>query len=221
MYDDRGWSTAMEQLPNLDERRAWYEAIGRLSRGPIGGETLLMWSRDGVSFERSPSGFLRPGPERPGSWWYGDHWVAWHLVETESALEGADRELSLYAAEKAGSNNLGARVRRYTLRLDGFASIHAPIDGGELITPPLVFEGSALSMNFATSAFGSLRVELQDASGTPIPGFTLDDSIELYGDTVARNAMWENDPDLGALAGKPVHLRFVMRDADLYSVKFK
>ncbi len=221
MYENRRWSPAMEQLPNLNERLAYYEAIGRLSRGPIGGGTLLMWSRDGVSFERSPSEFLRPGPERPGSWWYGDHWAAWHLVETEPFLEGAARELSLYAAEKAGSNNLGDRVRRYTLRLDGFASIHAPINGGELITPPLVFDGSALSMNFATSAFGSLRVELQDADGAPIPGFMLDDSIELYGDTVAREARWENDPDLKALAGKPVRLRFVMRDADLYSIRFE
>ena len=76
-------------------------------------------------------------------------------------------------------------------------------------------------MNFATSAFGSLRVEIQDADGKPIPGFTLADSIELYGDTVARNAIWKDNPDLGALAGKPVCLRFVMKDADLYSIKFE
>jgi hypothetical protein len=46
-------------------------------------------------------------------------------------------------------------------------------------------------------------------------------STELYGDTVARNAIWKDNPDLGALAGKPVRLRFVMRDADLYSIKFE
>jgi hypothetical protein len=76
-------------------------------------------------------------------------------------------------------------------------------------------------MNFATSAFGSLRVEIQDADGKPVPGFTLADSIELYGDTVARNAIWKDNPDLGALADKPVRLRFVMKDADLYSIKFE
>jgi hypothetical protein len=64
-------------------------------------------------------------------------------------------------------------------------------------------------------------VEIQDADGKPIPGFTLADSIELYGDTVARNAIWKDNPDLGALAGKPVRLRFVMKDADLYSIKFE
>ena len=64
-------------------------------------------------------------------------------------------------------------------------------------------------------------MEIQNADGKPLPGFTLADSIELYGDTVARNALWKNNPDLGALAGKPVKLRFVMKDADLYSIKFE
>ena len=84
----------------------------------------------------------------------------------------------------------------------------------------MIFEGSKLLLNFATSAYGSVFVELQDPGGNPIPRFTLADSIDIYGDTVARAAMWKNDPDLRALSGKPVRLRFVMRDADLYSFKF-
>jgi hypothetical protein len=177
-----------------------------------------MWSRDGGTFELAPSTFMPPGPERPGTYTYSDM-VAWHLVETASDLEGASPELTLYRQEFYYIGDV--RLRRYTLRLDGFASIHAPIAGGELVTPPLIFKGSQLSMNFASSAFGSLRVEIQDADGKPIPGFTLADSIELYGDTVARNAIWKDNPDLGALAGKPVRLRFVMKDADLYSIKFE
>ena len=134
-------------------------------------------------------------------------------------VEGAAPELTLYRQEFYEIGDV--QLRRYTLRLDGFASIHAPIAGGELITPLLIFKGSQLSLNFASSAFGSLRVEIQDADGKPVPGFTLADSIELYGDTVARNAIWKDNPDLDALSGKPVRLRFVMKDADLYSIKFE
>jgi len=217
MYGDRGWTPALEQLPDLTNRRLQSSAGQRL--GTALTDTMLMWSRDGVNFELAPSTFLPPGPERPGSWMYADHRVAWHLVETPPALEGADPELSLYCSEGARVGPM--RLRRYTLRLDGFASIHASLDSGELTTPPVVFQGSRLSMNFATSAFGSLRVELQDAGGRPIPGFALADSVELYGDTVARAARWKNGSDLGALAGKPVRLRFVMRDADLYSLQFE
>jgi hypothetical protein len=202
-------------LPDTEKRRKNVAAWGR--PGPLS-EVQLMWSRDGSTFELSPSTFLPPGPERSGTYTYYDA-VAWHLVETASNLEGAAPELTLYRNE---FYEIGVvQLRRYTLRLDGFASIHAPIAGGELVTPPLTFKGSQLSMNFASSAFGLLRVEIQDADGKPVPGFTLDDSIELYGDTVARNALWKDNPDLGALAGKPVRLRFVMKDADLYSIKFE
>ena len=215
MYDDREWSPAMEQLPDTEKRRKNVEKWKR--PGPLS-EVQLMWSRDGSLFELSPSTFMPPGPERAGSWTYSDN-VAWHLVETASDLEGAAPELTLYAQEFYYMGDV--RLRRHTLRLDGFASIHTPIAGGELVTLPLIFKGSRLSMNFASSAFGSVRVEIQDADGTPIPGFMLEDSIGLYGDTVARDALWNDAPDLAALAGKPVRLRFVMKDADLYSIKFE
>ena len=215
MYGDRPWSPAMEQLPDTELRR---KNIASWKRpGPLS-EVQLMWSRDGGTFELAPSTFMPPGPERPGTYTYSDM-VAWHLVETASDLEGASPELTLYRQEFYEVGDV--QLRRYTLRLDGFASIHTPIAGGELITPPLIFQGKSLSMNFASSAFGSLRVEIQNADGKPLPGFALADSIELYGDTVARNAIWKDNPDLGALAGKPVRLRFVMRDADLYSIKFE
>jgi len=220
MYDDRGAATkellprAQELLPDGEIRRrnvAKWQRFGPLS------DTQLMWSRDGAAFELAPSTFMPPGPERPGSWTYADH-VGWHLVETASVYPGAAPELTLYAQEFYYVD--AVQLRRHTLRLDGFASIHAPLSGGELLTPPLIFQGASLSLNFATSAFGSLRVEVQDADGRPLPGFTLADSIELYGDTVARMAMWKDNPDLSTHASKPVRLRFVLRDADLYAMQF-
>ncbi len=90
-----------------------------------------------------------------------------------------------------------------------------------MLTPPIVFQGNRLSLNFATSAFGSLRVEIQDQSGQPLPGFALADSVELYGDTVARAALWQSGPDLNSLAGKPIRLRCALRIADLYSIMFE
>jgi hypothetical protein len=44
----------------------------------------------------------------------------------------------------------GSRTRRYTIRIDGFVSLHAPLAGGQMITRPLVFAGQALSINFST-----------------------------------------------------------------------
>lgn len=216
--NDKNWTPVHDQLPDLERRRL--ESGVSMRSGTALTDALLMWSRDGITFERSTKTFLSPGPERPGSWMYGNHWVAWHLVETESIFEGAAPELSIYSVEFYRKGP-AVKLRRYTLRLDGFASIHAPIEGGEVITPPLIFDGSLLSLNFATSSSGSVHVEIQDAKGRPVRGFNLEDSVELFGDTVDRAVMWKDNPNLAALAGKPVRLRFVLKDADLYSFKFE
>ena len=216
-YVERGWSASMRALPELELRED--RAAAHLRYGTALTEGLLMASRDGVHFDRWNEAFLRPGPERPATWLYGHQFIAWHAVETASALPGAPREMSLYATEGEWHCK-GNSLRRYTLRLDGFVSINAPLSGGELLTKPLTFTGNSLSLNFATSAAGDIRVEIQDAAGAPLPGFTLDDSELLFGDSLDRTVTWKNGGDVSRLAGRPIRLRFVLRDADLFSLKF-
>jgi hypothetical protein len=95
------------------------------------------------------------------------------------------------------------------------------LSGGELLTKPLVFEGSELVMNYSTSAAGSVQVELQDAQGVPLPGFALADSEVMCGDSLEQPMLWRGNPDLRALSGTPVRLRFVLKDADLFSLRFR
>ncbi|MFV1964397.1 MAG: hypothetical protein ACC628_03165 [Pirellulaceae bacterium] len=217
-YVDRGWSDSMRALPERAHREARAAAGQRL--GTALSEGLLMASHDGVHFKRWNEAFLRPGMEREGTWAYGDAYIAWHVVETKSSLEGAPNELSLYASESYWTGK-GSALRRYTLRIDGFVSASAPLEGGELITKPVAFQGKNLEMNFSTSAAGSIRVELQDAAGTPLPGFSLADGAELFGDSLDRTVSWKGGTDVSDAAGKPVRLRFVLKDADLYSFRFR
>ena len=143
----------------------------------------------------------------------------WGIVETRSHLQGAPNELSFYVSE-AGRQENGNRLRRYTLRIDGFVSVNAPLAGGELVTKPLRFEGNQLEINFSTSAAGSVRVEIQDANGDPIPGFTLADCNEQFGDEIDRVVSWKQGTDVSGLSDKTVRLRFEPKDADLYSFQF-
>ena len=216
-YVERGWSEAMRALPEREHREM--RAQASLRYGTALTESLFMASRDGVTFKRWNEAFLRPGIEREGTWNYGHQYMAWHAVETKSALEGAPNELSFYATESYWTGRSSA-LRRYTLRLDGFVSIHAPMSGGELVTKPFTFTGRRLTLNFASSAAGDIRVELQDASGRPIPGFALADAEPMFGDAIERTVHWKSGSDVGAWAGKPVRLRFVLRDADLYALRF-
>ena len=114
-----------------------------------------------------------------------------------------------------------SRLRRYTLRIDGFVSVSAPIDGGEMVTQPLIFEGSRLEINVSTSAAGSVRVEIQNDKGDPVPGFALGDCQEIFGDALDRVVTWKGGDGVGQLSGKAIRLRFVLKDADLYSMRFQ
>ena len=64
------------------------------------------------------------------------------------------------------------------------------------------------------------QVEIQDATGKPIPGFALEDCPEIYGDRIRQVVGWNQASDVRTLAGKPIRLRFVMNDADLYAIQF-
>ena len=216
-YVERGWSESMKALPELPEREARAKASERY--GTAITEGLFMSSRDGLKFHRWNEAFLPPGIERTGTWNYGQQYLAWHVVQTKSLLEGAPDELSFYATESYWTGN-SSQLRRYALRLDGFVSVTASMKGGELVSRPVRFNGNRLSLNFATSAAGDVRVELQDASGKPFSGFSAEECQPLFGDTIDRAVTWTSGPDVSSLQDKTVRIRFILRDADLYSYQF-
>jgi hypothetical protein len=215
-YVERNWSPSMRALPDVKHRELRSKVEQRIGTAITDG--LFMSSRDGKTFQRWGEAFVRSGPERPGTWVYGDCYQAYGLVETASKFPGAPPELSLYLPENYWHRT--AKMRRYTLRMDGFVAACAPLSGGEIVTKPIVFSGKTLMLNFATSAAGSVRVELQDAQGTPLPGHTLDDCDELFGDTLDRAVSWKESTDLSAVSGQTIRVRFVLRDADLFAFQF-
>lgn len=227
-YVDRPLTDHVQTIEPVALRKLLIESHQRIGTDLTDG--VFMSSRDGVTFNRWGEAFLRPGPQARGNWLYGSMYQNWGLVETRwdasggrlPALEHLDvpGELSLYVSEGAWSDTEN-RMRRYTLRLDGFVSMQAPLRGGEFTTRPILFAGDRLVINYATSAAGSLRVEIQEASGAPIEGFSLSDCPDLYGDAIAQAVSWTGAPSLAALAGTPIRLRFVLRDADLYAFQFR
>ncbi len=217
-YVERGWSDSTRALPELAEREDRAKSVERF--GTAITEGLFMASRDGVTFHRWNEAFLRPGPEREGTWHYGHQYLAWSVVETRGSLPGGPEELSFYATESywTGKSSL---LRRYSLRLDGFVSVTAPLSGGELLTKPILFSGKQLVLNFASSAAGEVRVEIGDEAGKALPGFALEDCPPVFGDSVERVVTWKGGADLSRLAGKAVRLRFALKDADVFAYRFR
>lgn len=184
-------------------------------------DAVFLSSRDGLHWSRTfMEAFIRPGLYQ-ANWGgaHGNNTPAWGIIQT------GDEEMSLYISENYGNYPNEAdkvpRVRRATMRIDGFVSINAPYTGGEMLTKPLIFKGRTLMMNYSTSAVGSIKVEIQDEHGKPVPGFALADSTEIYGDEIERAVSWRHGTDVSPLAGRTARLRLAMKDADLYSICFK
>jgi len=135
-------------------------------------------------------------------------------------LPNKPAEYSLYATE-GYRRAPGARIRRFTYRVDGFVSVSACPEGGELLTKPLVFSGSQLVINALTRDNGAVQSELLDDRGLVIPGFGRNDCIPFRGDNIEHVLRWKEGAELSSLAGNPVQLRFVLQNADLYSFRFR
>lgn len=219
-YVERAWSAAIEGLPEPERRRSIIERTGHERIGTAVTDTLFMSSRDGLEFRLWGEAFIPPGLRGTDNWIYGDNYTNWGIVTTPSDVAGSPDELSFYVSEGSRRDHYSKVYRRYTLRIDGFVSVRAPRRGGEVVTRPLIYSGGALEINFAASAAGSVRVELQDRHGVPLPGFTLEDCVEVLGDDLDRQVRWRDGSDLTRLAGTPVRMRFRLVDADLFAFRF-
>lgn len=163
-------------------------------------EAVFMSSRDGVHWDRRfLEAFIRPGRDRRD-------WVHRNRMVATGILPTAADEISLYVSRHY--NFPSAHLERVVLRTDGFVSVHAGYAGGEMTTKPIDLEGANLALNFSASAAGSVRVDLLDPDGRTL------ESRTVYGDKIEQIVPVKSGK-------RAVRLRFVLRDADLYSLRIK
>lgn len=165
-------------------------------------DAVFMSSRDGVHWDRPfLEAWVRPGPDEK-------NWTDRNNMTANGIVVTGDGEWSLYISEHYRFPD--HRIRRLTVRKQGFASMHAGAQGGEFTTHPLQVTGTTLRLNYATSAAGHIQIEALDDSGQVAAG-----TEELYGDEFEAPAL-----DLSRLKGQAVRLRFKMRDANLFALRF-
>ncbi len=169
--------------------------------GPGVSDAVFMSSRDGVNWDRPfLEAWVRPGPDLK-------NWTDRNNMTANGIIAG-DTEWSLYISEHY--RHADHRIRRLSVRKQGFASMHADAKGGEFTTHPLKFTGNKLVLNYSTSAAGSIQIDALDDSGKVLATMP-----ELYGDDFEANAL-----DVSKLTGQSIRLRVKMKDADLYALRF-
>ncbi len=167
-------------------------------------DVMFMTARGAGPYDRMfREAFIRPGMA-PDRWGNRANYAALNVVPTSPT------EMSIYLTP----------FLRMTLRTDGFASLHAGADVGEMTTLPIEFTGNDLVLNYSTSAGGTIRIEVQSATGEIIPGFSLDDHQPLVGDSIEQAARWTSGTNLSQIP-QPIRLRFQLQEADVYSLQFR
>jgi hypothetical protein len=84
----------------------------------------------------------------------------------------------------------------------------------------MVFAGRCLRLNIDTGAMGTAFVEIRNAQGQPVAGFTLAEAEEIGGNYIDQRVYWRGRTDVSSLAGKPIRLFFRMTRAKLYAFQF-
>lgn len=207
----REWTDNYDELCGREKRLKRFQNVERY--GLVVTDCVFITSRDGYHFKKYDEAFVRPGTEHADNWVYGSCYPARGFIEAPSEIDGADPELSLYMFD-GHWNGSPTKFVRYTIRCDGFVSMHAGAVEKMLVTKPFLYKGSDLYINFETSALGYMYFTLVDEEGNRY------DSCETFGDKIDRRVVFD-DGVVEKLSGKQVVLEVRMKDADLYSVMFR
>lgn len=188
--------------------------------GPVTPEIAA--SRDLIQWDRPVRSPLI-SPSKGGAWDDGALYTASNII-----LE--DDEIHLYYAGfnngHGGAESTNPRRDNHhgmtglaTWRRDGFVSLSNASrpgigDPGEVITKPIVLDGSELHLNSTVHKRGSIVVTVLDEGGTPIPGY---ESKPISGDKLDQKIKFNRGKKLSSLDGQTVKLKFSIVNADLYS----
>jgi len=123
--------------------------------------------------------------------------------------------------EKADFEDGWIAICLATLRLDGFVSLTAGEQSGQLITKPFAATGNRLVLNLDANDVGEAAVEVLGEDGKPVPGFELSSSVPLRGSAIEQSIDWTTKAEWSRLSGRKVRLRIRLRNADLYAFWMK
>lgn len=180
-------------------------------------QVMLGYSRDGFHFSRPSYSPFMAVNESPGAW----NWGNMQSVNGVPLIVGdslyfysSGRRLNKVMWDSWTSTGLAM------LRRDGFVSMRAEKKEGSLTTEKISFDGKYLFVNADVKAnkHSLLAVEVLDAEGKAIPGFTKDLCLPMKKtDSTRHRIVWKDHADLSALAGQVVRLKFYLTQGDLYA----
>jgi hypothetical protein len=173
-------------------------------------DAVLLTSRGGNVYDRKfMESFVRPGLDQR-------NWAARSTIPSLGVVPTGKDEMSFFVTRAYSTK--GCYLERMKLRIDGFASLHAGYQEGHAVTRPLRLKGESFQLNYSTSSIGYVKVVLLDESGKELPGFGEADAEKISGDKIDIPVKWKSGMSIKSLGNRDVRIKFILRDADIFSL---
>lgn len=171
-------------------------------------DAVFLTSRGGGNYYRKfMESFVRPGMDE-------HKWAARSTIPALGVVPTEKNKMSLYFTRAYGTRQ--CHIERMTLRTDGFASLHAGYKEGYVITKPLRLDGDKFLLNYSTSSIGYIKIILLDDKNREIKSFSGANAPKIVGDRIDQEINW-GSASIKELKGKTVKIKFIIRDADVFS----
>jgi len=104
-----------------------------------------------------------------------------------------------------------------TLRLDGFAAMAAGDAEGSILTKPLRFDTGRLLVNGNMESGGYIKAEVVATDRRICAGYELRSCVPVTDDSIRASIEWKGKTAVRVSGGRDCRLRFVLKNAELYS----
>jgi hypothetical protein len=176
-------------------------------------------SRDAVNFDKTWIYARKPLIERGGA---GSFDMAMVMAASEIVTRG-DEHWIYYGGmdtrhhDTGSAKSKGGQIGLAILPLDRFISQSAKDKLGTITTKPFELQGDKLQVNVEAPK-GRFYVEVLNAEGNPIPGFSVRQAKVFKSvDQLRLHPQWKNNNDLSSLKGKTIRLKFYLENAKLFA----
>jgi hypothetical protein len=196
-----------------------YFAILQILHREVGGGIIdveLATSRDGLRWERPfrDDFFLKRGD--------ANHFDSGSIFLDNTVIYLDDEFRFYYGGYSGGATggddySFNSGIGLATMERDRFASMK-PFDHiGQITLKPVDLTGVKDCAINGSASTGSIRVEVLDAEGRRVHGFTRDDTSPLTGDRLAMSPRW-NGRTLSALSPGRYMLRLHLENAEVFAL---
>ena len=211
MIPDQGDARRFYGMPTFRYGEVYWGLLHQFDEDPQSIEVELVFSRNGLDWQRLPGRPCLIPVGAPGAWDNG------MILSSDRPIEWGDEWLIYYSGcdRYHDAETHKSCIGLVKVRKEGFVSIRAGAEESYVLTRPLRWPQGRLLLNAAASG-GYVQVRVTDLRRNLIPGFDFDDCVSFEGDQVRHQVTWK-ESHLEALQGQLIRLEFKCKNADLFA----